>query len=327
MPGSPTCSSAGQSWPPTSCGPWTRSDSRPSGLGPIRSWSALHFACMEPSGGPGAAVLRPGGETDATGRGRAAHDRDKRGFLASLGPRFLTRLYRRVALFDGSFLLIADVRGTSGGFIAGALDVGAFYKTFLLHDGLLAALGSAPRLVRAWPRALETLRHGSNEKPESGTAELLSVAVDPRARARSGHLVGERFLGRGTQVRGQGRAGCGGGGQPLCDIPVRALEFRTGRRVRAPPRDEVIAHAAVTTQTRPDMKQTCADMRRNLAVLAGALSASVVATRVASATARKLGIVDSPGLLKPQSEPVAYLGGLGVLAGTAVGVAATGRLS
>lgn len=64
-------------------------------------------------------------------------------------------------------------------------------------------------------------------------------------------------------------------------------------------------------------------MRRNLALLAGALSASAVATRAAAATARKMGIVDRPGPLKPQAAPVPYLGGLGVLAGTAVGVAAT----
>lgn len=64
-------------------------------------------------------------------------------------------------------------------------------------------------------------------------------------------------------------------------------------------------------------------MNRNWAILAGALSASVVATRAAAATARKLGIVDNPGPLKPQTAPVPYLGGLGLLAGTAVGVAAT----
>ena len=64
-------------------------------------------------------------------------------------------------------------------------------------------------------------------------------------------------------------------------------------------------------------------MSRNRALFAGALSASVLATRAAAATARKIGIVDNPGPLKPQAAPVPYLGGLGVLAGTAVGAAAT----
>jgi UDP-GlcNAc:undecaprenyl-phosphate/decaprenyl-phosphate GlcNAc-1-phosphate transferase len=64
-------------------------------------------------------------------------------------------------------------------------------------------------------------------------------------------------------------------------------------------------------------------MSRSLAVLGGSFLTSVVATRVAGATARKRGIVDHPGPLKPQATPVPYLGGIGVLAGTSVGVAAT----
>jgi UDP-GlcNAc:undecaprenyl-phosphate/decaprenyl-phosphate GlcNAc-1-phosphate transferase len=64
-------------------------------------------------------------------------------------------------------------------------------------------------------------------------------------------------------------------------------------------------------------------MNRNLALFASAVSASVLATRGAAVAARRLGIVDNPGPLKPQATPVPYLGGLGVLAGTAVGVAAT----
>jgi UDP-GlcNAc:undecaprenyl-phosphate/decaprenyl-phosphate GlcNAc-1-phosphate transferase len=62
---------------------------------------------------------------------------------------------------------------------------------------------------------------------------------------------------------------------------------------------------------------------RRIAVLGGALAASVVATRAAAATARKLGVVDHPGPLKPQAAPVPYLGGIGVLAGSAVGLAST----
>ena len=53
------------------------------------------------------------------------------------------------------------------------------------------------------------------------------------------------------------------------------------------------------------------------------MAASVVATPAAAATAWKLGVVDHPGPLKPQAAPVPYLGGIGVLAGTAVGLAST----
>lgn len=53
-----------------------------------------------------------------------------------------------------------------------------------------------------------------------------------------------------------------------------------------------------------------------------ALVASLVATPLAIVLARRTGIVDRPGALKPQEHAVAYLGGVGVFAGTAVGVAA-----
>jgi len=62
---------------------------------------------------------------------------------------------------------------------------------------------------------------------------------------------------------------------------------------------------------------------KSWASVSRALAASIVATRVAAATASKMGVVDSPGPLKPQAAPVPYLGGLGVLAGVAAGTGAT----
>ena len=143
----------------------------------------------------GAAVLRVGTQADARAAASLHGGQIDEGFLASLGPRFLARLYRRVVLFDGSFLLMADTPASQGGFIAGALDVGAFYKSFLVHDGAVAAIAAAPRLVRAWPRALETLRHGSSGNAETGAAELLSIAVDPGSRGRgTGALLVNGFI-------------------------------------------------------------------------------------------------------------------------------------
>jgi ribosomal protein S18 acetylase RimI-like enzyme len=151
---------------------------------------------MEPSGGAGGVALRTGTRADARLAATLHAGQISEGFLATLGPRFLTRLYRRVALFDGSFLLVAEsTSGTRVGFLAGAVDVGNLYRRFLISDGLVAAAASAPRLLRAWPRALETLRHGSSEKAEPGTAELLSVAVDPLARGQgAGRLLVNGFI-------------------------------------------------------------------------------------------------------------------------------------
>jgi UDP-GlcNAc:undecaprenyl-phosphate GlcNAc-1-phosphate transferase len=57
------------------------------------------------------------------------------------------------------------------------------------------------------------------------------------------------------------------------------------------------------------------------AVAAGAFVASLALTPAAAAVARRVGLVDKPGPLKPQARPTPYLGGVGVAAGTAVGAA------
>jgi UDP-GlcNAc:undecaprenyl-phosphate/decaprenyl-phosphate GlcNAc-1-phosphate transferase len=56
------------------------------------------------------------------------------------------------------------------------------------------------------------------------------------------------------------------------------------------------------------------------AVAAGAFAVAVVLTPLMIVVARRSGIVDRPGALKSQKTPVPYLGGVAVLAGTAVGV-------
>ena len=149
---------------------------------------------MVSTGGGGGAGLRAGTVSDARISARLHCAQIDEGFLASLGPRFLERLYRRVALFEGSFLLVAEASGAPVGFLAGAKEVGALYRSFIVRDGVVAAIESAPRLARAWPRAVETLRHGSAETPP-GTAELLSVAVDPGARGQgAGTLLVNGFI-------------------------------------------------------------------------------------------------------------------------------------
>lgn len=118
------------------------------------------------------------------------------GFLASLGPRFLRRLYARIVKSPHGFLLVACDPGPGVviGFVAGATSVRRLYGDFLLRDGLVAGLTSAPRLVRSVPRVLETLRYGakddarqSKEQDELGDGsetELLSLAVAATARRR-----------------------------------------------------------------------------------------------------------------------------------------------
>ncbi len=113
------------------------------------------------------------------------------GFLSSLGPRFLERLYRRVVLWDGGLLLVAVERGdTPGsgavvGYIASADPTGGLYRQFLLHDGVGAVLGTIGPLLRTWRSVLETLRHGSSSSPGVGRGpEVLSMAIDPGSQGK-----------------------------------------------------------------------------------------------------------------------------------------------
>jgi UDP-GlcNAc:undecaprenyl-phosphate GlcNAc-1-phosphate transferase len=62
-------------------------------------------------------------------------------------------------------------------------------------------------------------------------------------------------------------------------------------------------------------------LTRTEVVAVVSLAVSLAATPAAAAAAMRLGVVDRPGLLKLQSTPVPYLGGIGVLAGLLVGAA------
>lgn len=109
------------------------------------------------------------------------------GFLPSLGPAFLTRLYRRIARSDHAFAFVAeDHDGQVGAFAAAATDVRGLYKEFLRRDGIVAAPLVAMRLARS-PRALrkvvQTLRYpaAAGDLPE---AEILAVATDAAVEGR-----------------------------------------------------------------------------------------------------------------------------------------------
>lgn len=154
---------------------------------------------MGPSGGERRS--RPAGPAVRVGRSADAGDvavlhatQIDQGFLSLLGPKFLARLYRRIMRSPGSFLLVAEEAPGSGvvGFIAGSEDIGSLYRSFLVHDGMVAAIETAPVLVRSWRRVTETLRHGMGDDDGTGRgAELLAVAVAP---GRQGGGVGAALV-------------------------------------------------------------------------------------------------------------------------------------
>ncbi len=147
-------------------------------------------------GGPDASPVsvRTGAAADAPAAAALHAQLISEGFLSSLGPRFLSRLYRRITRADGSFLTIAEAGGSVVGFIAGSVDVGRLYRSFLVRDGVAASLSAPVRLVTALPRVLETLNHGRRDEGPVG-GELLAVAVDPGWRGRHvGSQLVEGFL-------------------------------------------------------------------------------------------------------------------------------------
>jgi ribosomal protein S18 acetylase RimI-like enzyme len=137
---------------------------------------------MVPTSGATNAVIRPGTVADAAAAAHLHAGQLDEGMLSWLGPRFLRHLYRRLARTPGCFLLIAEQDGEAVGFIAATENTGAFYKQFLMRDGLVAGVTSAPRIIRILPRVLETLRHGSRPRAASTPAELLSAGVDRKLR-------------------------------------------------------------------------------------------------------------------------------------------------
>jgi ribosomal protein S18 acetylase RimI-like enzyme len=125
-------------------------------------------------------VIRPG-TLDDVGTAAALHaGQIGEGFLPTLGPAFLRRLYRRIVLWPGSFLLVAD---GGVGMAAATEDVSALYRAFLVRDGIAAGIAAGPRLARSWRKVVETLRYPSAER-DLPPAELLAVAVAPDARGR-----------------------------------------------------------------------------------------------------------------------------------------------
>jgi ribosomal protein S18 acetylase RimI-like enzyme len=113
-------------------------------------------------------------------------DRIAEGFLVTLGPAFLRRLYGRIVRSPRAFVLVADTPAAGAsrvdGFVAVADDTAALYREFVLHDGVPAGLAAAPRIMRAPRSVFETLRYGI--RSDERGAEILATAVASDRAAR-----------------------------------------------------------------------------------------------------------------------------------------------
>jgi ribosomal protein S18 acetylase RimI-like enzyme len=137
--------------------------------------------------------LRAGEPRDAPAVAALHAARIGEGFLVTLGPPFLTRLYRRIALSPHAVLLVADGRADEGivGFVAAATSTRRLYSEFLRRDAVPAGLAAAPAILRNPRRVWETFRYGSSGDGDLPAAEILSVAVatETAGRGIGGTLV------------------------------------------------------------------------------------------------------------------------------------------
>jgi len=146
-------------------------------------------------------IVVPGTEADAPGAAALHAAEISEGFLPTLGPVFLRRLYRRIVRSEGSFLLVSSDELGLVGMASATEDVGGLYRAFLVKDGPAAAVAAAPRLLRSWRKVIETLHYPAAERALP-SAELLSVAVAPRGRGQG--LGAELVAGVNEELRRRG---------------------------------------------------------------------------------------------------------------------------
>jgi ribosomal protein S18 acetylase RimI-like enzyme len=119
-----------------------------------------------------------------------------KGFLSSLGERFLSRLYYGISRHPQSCVLVErESKGKVVGFISGSISISKCYKHVIMHN--FASLG-VPIFFKLFSFSVikkikETLVYARAGKVESDKidAELLSMAVSSKAR---GMGIGKKLI-------------------------------------------------------------------------------------------------------------------------------------
>jgi len=148
--------------------------------------------------------VRPRGESAVSLRPARPHDAKAiaelharslpEAFLPSLGQRFMRHLYRGLMNDPRADVVVAESDHGIVGFAAGVRSVGAFYRSFLIRRGVIAAVLALPHTLQPGvaARAMETVRYpsGTDDLPR---AELLAICVGEGAR---GSGTGRRLAAR-----------------------------------------------------------------------------------------------------------------------------------
>lgn len=118
------------------------------------------------------------------------------GFLSTLGPNFLTALYRTLASGDRSFLIVAKEEEVLLGFICGSENTGEVYRDFMKRAGVKAIFMMLPKLfsIKRVKRIIETLLYPKKQKKEElPEPEILNFCVkkDTQGKGVGGRLFNE----------------------------------------------------------------------------------------------------------------------------------------
>ena len=102
-------------------------------------------------------------------------------FLATLGEKFLTLLYKTLVEYKKGILLVAEDDGKIIGFVSATADTGGFYRYFLKKRFIKAAFLLLPKAIdlNTLKKIFETLKYSKKNEINIllPKAELLSIAV------------------------------------------------------------------------------------------------------------------------------------------------------
>jgi perosamine synthetase len=132
-------------------------------------------------------TIRPMQAADAEAVARIHIEAINTAFIASLGPRFVTALYREIPRSTVGFGFVALEQDSVAGFIACAEDVSALYRRVLTRRGIFFALVLARHFLR-WrtvKRMLETLFYpAKKDHSDLCKPEILSVGIESSQRGK-----------------------------------------------------------------------------------------------------------------------------------------------
>ncbi len=108
------------------------------------------------------------------------------GFLASLGRKFLTLLYKAMISFEDTCVIVAVADDNIVGFVSGTVSVKGFYKYFLKKYLFQSVFFLIPYFIRPinLRKMVEVFLYSKTGVSELPEAELLSIVVDPRYHGR-----------------------------------------------------------------------------------------------------------------------------------------------